>query len=56
MKVNPKYYRPTEVEQLQGDPSKAERLFGWKATVRFDELVTDMMTADIKLMKSQPDA
>ena len=54
--MNPKYYRPTEVEQLQGDPSKAERCFGWKAVVRFDELVTDMMEADIKLMESRPDA
>ena len=56
VRVNPKYYRPTEVEQLQGDASKAERCFGWKPLVKFDELVTDMMESDLKLMKSHPDA
>merc|ERR1711981_1378228 len=56
IKVNPKYYRPTEVEQLLGDASKAKRTFGWTPKVSFDELVNDMMTSDIELMKSRPNA
>ena len=54
--MNPKYYRPTEVEQLQGDASKAERDFGWKPTVQFGQLVKDMMESDISLMRLRPDA
>ena len=56
VKVNPKYYRPTEVEQLLGDASKAKQTFGWSPKVSFDELVKDMMTSDIELMKSRPNA
>ena len=56
VKVNPKYYRPTEVEQLQGDPSKAKKAFNWAPSVTFDELVNDMMASDIELMKTRPNA
>ena len=56
VKVNPKYYRPTEVEQLLGDPSKAKSTFGWEPKVPFEELVKDMMTSDIELMKKSPNA
>lgn len=56
VKVNPKYYRPTEVEQLMGDPTKAKQKFGWTRKVSFDDLVKDMMLSDIQLMKSRPDA
>jgi len=56
IKVNPKYYRPTEVEQLLGDASKAKQKLGWTPKVTFDELVKDMMTSDIELMKSRPNA
>lgn len=56
VKVNPKYYRPTEVEQLMGDPSKAKKAFGWKTKVSFDDLVKDMMASDIELMKTRPNA
>ena len=56
VKVNPKYYRPTEVEQLQGDPTKAKTTFGWAPKVTFDELVNDMMTSDLELMKKSPNA
>jgi len=56
IKVNPKYYRPTEVEQLMGDASKAKQKFGWTPKVTFDELVKDMMASDIELMKSRPNA
>ena len=42
VKVNPKYYRPTEVEQLLGDPSKARDVLGWEPEFEFEELVEDM--------------
>lgn len=43
VKVNPKYYRPAEVDLLIGDPSKAERELGWKREYDFSALVKDMM-------------
>ena len=56
IKVNPKFYRPTEVEQLLGDPKKANEKLGWKPKVAFDDLVKDMMDSDISLMKKNPSA
>lgn len=44
--VDPKYYRPTEVEHLIGDPSKARKGLGWKPEVKFDRLVEIMTDAD----------
>ncbi len=46
VKVDEKYYRPTEVEILIGDPSKAERILGWKPKIKFEELVKIMVRAD----------
>ena len=46
VKVDPKYFRPAEVDTLQGDPSKAEKELGWKPKVRFEELVEIMVKAD----------
>ena len=42
VKVNPKYYRPTEVEQLLGDASKARDVLGWEPEIDFESLVEDM--------------
>ncbi|XP_012694938.2 GDP-mannose 4,6 dehydratase isoform X2 [Clupea harengus] len=56
IKVDPKYYRPCEVDYLQGDSSKAERILGWKPKVPFEELVKEMVEADIELMKKNPNA
>ncbi|KAK7075999.1 hypothetical protein SK128_022000 [Halocaridina rubra] len=56
VKVNPKYYRPAEVEFLQGDPTKAKNKFGWKPSFDFNALVKDMVQADIELMKKDPNA
>lgn len=56
VRVNPKYYRPAEVEFLQGDPTKAKTKFGWTPTITFAALVKDMMQADIELMKKNPSA
>ncbi|XP_021951547.1 GDP-mannose 4,6 dehydratase isoform X2 [Folsomia candida] len=56
VKVNPKYYRPTEVEFLLGDPTKAKEKFGWKCKVDFLALVKDMVESDLELMKKNPSA
>lgn len=48
VEVDPRYFRPTEVDLLLGDPSKAERELGWKRRVTFDELVNRMVDHDIK--------
>ena len=49
--VDPKYFRPTEVELLLGDASKAKRLLGWQSSTSFKSLVNEMVEADIKLVK-----
>jgi GDPmannose 4,6-dehydratase len=46
VRVDPRYFRPTEVETLLGDPSKAKAKLGWTPTTRFDELVREMVEAD----------
>jgi GDPmannose 4,6-dehydratase len=45
-RVDPRYFRPTEVETLLGDPSKAREKLGWVPTTTFDELVSEMVLAD----------
>ena len=46
--VDPRYFRPTEVETLLGDPSKAKTKLGWVPKIPFDELVTEMVCEDLK--------
>ena len=46
--VNPKYFRPAEVDLLLGDPSKAQRVLGWQRKISFRELVKIMVEADLK--------
>jgi GDPmannose 4,6-dehydratase len=48
VRIDPKYFRPAEVELLLGDPAKAKELLGWSRKVTFDELVTEMVVADIE--------
>ncbi|KAJ3056765.1 hypothetical protein HK097_004336 [Rhizophlyctis rosea] len=52
VRIDPKYYRPAEVDLLLGDPTKAKKLLGWKPRVTYDELVEEMVASDIKLMKT----
>ncbi|KAF9563871.1 GDP-mannose 4,6-dehydratase [Agrocybe pediades] len=52
VKVDPKYFRPAEVELLLGNPAKAERVLGWKRRVDFDSLVKEMVAADLKAAAS----
>ena len=46
--IDPEYFRPSEVDMLQGDASKAKRQLGWEPKVRFQELVRIMLEADLK--------
>jgi GDPmannose 4,6-dehydratase len=48
VKVDPRYFRPTEVDLLVGDASKARAKLGWQHRVSFDELVAEMVAADLK--------
>jgi len=51
--VDPRYYRPTEVDYLLGDPAKAKEKLGWKAKVKLPELVKMMMESDLKLAERE---
>ncbi len=54
IEVDPKYFRPTEVEQLLGDPTKARTTLGWNPTkTSFEMLVKDMMASDMKLVSKE---
>ena len=53
VEIDPRYFRPAEVDLLIGDPSKAERVLGWKATVPFRELVADMVRCDLETVASE---
>lgn len=48
--VDPRYFRPTEVDLLLGDPTKAEQKLGWKREYKLQDLIDDMMASDLKLM------
>ncbi len=50
VEVDAKYFRPTEVDLLLGDPTKAETKLGWKREYKLETLVNDMMQSDLKLM------
>ena len=49
--VDPRYFRPTEVEELLGDPSKAKEKLGWEPKITLEEIVHEMMENDIKIAK-----
>ena len=53
VEVDPRYYRPAEVELLLGDASKAKRVLGWEPKVRFEELVRLMVDHDLILAKRE---
>lgn len=48
VRIDPRYYRPTEVENLLGDPSKARDKLGWEAKISLDELIAEMIAADLE--------
>ena len=49
VRVDPRYFRPTEVETLLGDPAKAQARLGWKPRVTFEEMVKEMTRHDLEL-------
>ena len=49
--IDPRYFRPTEVTSLLGDPSKARERLGWKHTIGFEQLVREMVQADRDLLR-----
>jgi len=51
IRIDENYFRPTEVDLLLGDPSKACKAFGWSAKVSFSDLVSEMVAEDIKLVQ-----
>ena len=52
VEIDTRYYRPSEVDVLQGDFSKAKTRLGWEPKIRFNELVRLMVDADIKLLEA----
>lgn len=53
VKINPKFFRPAEVEVLLGNPAKAEKALGWKREIPFSELVERMINNDMELVKKE---
>jgi GDPmannose 4,6-dehydratase len=51
VKVDPNYYRPTEVDLLIGDPSKAKEKLGWELEYDLDDLINDMVDSDLEVVK-----
>jgi len=49
VKIDEAYFRPTEVELLLGDPTKANKSFEWTATTSFDDLIKEMVAEDLKM-------
>jgi GDPmannose 4,6-dehydratase len=53
VRIDPRYFRPTEVDLLLGDPSKAKKVLGWSSSTPFDNLVKEMVEEDIKMVKGE---
>jgi GDPmannose 4,6-dehydratase len=54
VRMDERYYRPCEVEQLLGDPAKAKRQLNWEPNVKFEELVKIMTEGDLKILDGAP--
>ena len=53
IRIDPRYFRPTEVQTLLGDSTKARDKLGWVPKISFDQLVTEMVQEDLKLAKRE---
>ena len=53
IKIDPRYFRPTEVDNLLGDPSKAQKILGWTPKTSFNELVKEMVLKDFKIAENK---
>jgi len=51
VRVDPRYFRPSEVETLLGDPTKAREKLGWKCEISFDQLIKEMVAHDLEIAK-----
>ncbi len=51
LRVDPKYFRPTEVDLLIGDPTKAKKILGWEAEICLDEMINEMVNCDLKTVE-----
>jgi len=56
VKVDQRYFRPTEVEQLLGDPAKAKAKLGWQHEISFLQLVKEMVASDLKVVAAESHA
>jgi GDPmannose 4,6-dehydratase len=59
VRIDPQYFRPTEVELLLGDPTKAKNKLGWESSTPFNDLVREMVEEDVKMVtgvKVDPEA
>jgi GDPmannose 4,6-dehydratase len=54
VKIDPRYFRPTEVDLLLGDPAKAHAKLGWRHTTSFEALVKEMVEADLGAVREEP--
>jgi GDPmannose 4,6-dehydratase len=54
VRVDPAYFRPLEVDRLIGDPTRARKHLGWHHRIGFDELVAEMVQADLKRLQDDP--
>jgi GDPmannose 4,6-dehydratase len=52
--IDPRYYRPTEIDRLVGDAAKAKQRLGWHPKHSFTEIVREMVTSDIALLEAEP--
>jgi GDPmannose 4,6-dehydratase len=53
VKIDTRYYRPTEVETLLGDPTKAKEKLGWVPEITLDEMITEMVASDLQAAKQK---
>ena len=52
VEIDPKYFRPVDIDKLLGDPAKAKQVLGWTAKRKFSDLVTEMVKADQKILEN----
>ncbi len=53
IEVDPRYFRPTEVDLLVGDPSKARQRLGWRHKISFENMVKEMVASDLTAVKHE---
>ena len=53
VEIDPRYFRPTEVDLLLGDPSKAREKLGWSHTTSFKDMVKEMVASDLKTLQDE---